>query len=67
MPHGRKYCAADVRLDLIDVFSGEADSSTVIEGRSGLVTLGDDHPQYLLATPITEYLGAVIDTPAQVP
>ncbi|GGK02611.1 DUF4823 domain-containing protein [Pseudomonas matsuisoli] len=45
----------EVKIDLIDVFSANVESSTLIEGKSGIATLGGDHPQDLLPEPINEY------------
>ena len=44
-----------VELELIDVFSGEVQAQTMIEGRSGNATLGGDHPQDLLPEPLNKY------------
>ncbi|MGE8503852.1 MAG: DUF4823 domain-containing protein [Pseudomonas sp.] len=52
-----------VKIDLVDVFTGEAESSTLIEGKSGIATLGGDHPQDLLPEPINEYFQSVFSTP----
>ncbi len=53
----------EVKIDLVDVFSGEAESSTVIEGKSGIATLGGDHPQDLLPEPINEFFSTVLGKP----
>lgn len=50
----------EVKIELIDVFSGKTESSTIIEGKSGTATLGGDHPQDLLPEPINEYFDAVL-------
>ncbi len=55
----------EVKIDIVDVFSGEAESSTVIDGRSGIATLGGDHPQDLLPDPINEYFRSALYGTAQ--
>lgn len=44
-----------IKIALIHVGSGKTMSSAVIEGKSGLSTLGGDHPQDLLSEPVDEY------------
>ena len=44
-----------VNIAVIDVQSGKQVSFASIDGRSGLATLGGDHPQDLLSKPINEY------------
>ncbi|WP_231708982.1 DUF4823 domain-containing protein [Pseudomonas denitrificans (nom. rej.)] len=55
----------EVKIDIVDVFSGEAESSTVIDGKSGIATLGGDHPQDLLPDPINEYFRSALYGTAQ--
>jgi hypothetical protein len=40
---------------VIDVASGEVLDSAVIEGKSKWATLGGDHPQDLLESPLSDY------------
>jgi hypothetical protein len=44
-----------VQVSVIDVASGEVVDSAVIEGKSKWATLGGDHPQDLLESPLTDY------------
>ncbi|MFP6847074.1 MAG: DUF4823 domain-containing protein [Pseudomonas sp.] len=48
-----------LKLELVDVFTGQTESTVVIEGKSGIATLGGDHPQDLLPAPIDEYFQAL--------
>lgn len=50
----------EVKIEIVDVFSGEAESSTIVEGKSGIATLGGDHPQDLLPEPINEYFSTLL-------
>ena len=50
----------EVKIEIVDVFSGEAESATTIEGKSGIATLGGDHPQDLLPDPIYEYFSSIL-------
>lgn len=45
-----------VKIEFVDAFSGNVESSAIVEGKSGIATLGGDHPQDLLPEPIIEYL-----------
>lgn len=45
-----------VKIEFVDAFSGNVESSAIVEGKSGIATLGGDHPQDLLPEPISEYL-----------
>ena len=49
-----------VRIEVVDVFSGQVADSAVVEGKSGIVTLGGDHPQDLLPEPIDDYLQSLL-------
>lgn len=49
-----------VQIELVDVFSGQVETSAIIEGKSGVATLGGDHPQDLLPEPISEYLQTLL-------
>lgn len=44
-----------IKIQILDVKSGETISAATIDGKSGLWTFGGDHPQDLLPTPIQEY------------
>ena len=44
-----------IKIALIHVGSGKTMSSAIIKGKSGLSTLGGDHPQDLLPEPVDEY------------
>jgi hypothetical protein len=44
-----------IKIAVIHVGSGKTLSSAIIKGKSGLSTLGGDHPQDLLTEPIDEY------------
>jgi len=45
-----------VRLDVIDVASAKRIASATIDGKSGISTLGGDHPQDLLYEPMAKYI-----------
>jgi len=47
---------AEVRIKVIDTASERLLASGLISGRSGLATLGGDHPQDLLPQPTEEYV-----------
>lgn len=49
-----------VRIEVVDVFSGQVEDSAVVEGKSGIVTLGGDHPQDLLPEPIDDYVQSLL-------
>jgi hypothetical protein len=44
-----------IKVAIIHVGSGRTMGSVIIKGKSGLATLGGDHPQDLLPEPIEEY------------
>lgn len=46
----------EVKVDVINVRTGDVISSGIIKGSSGLVTLGGDHPQDLLPGPVAEFV-----------
>lgn len=46
----------ELKIDVIQVSSGETLSSGVVEGKSGLATFGGDHPQDLLPEPVGEWI-----------
>lgn len=45
-----------VKISILEVSSGSELDSVIIEGESGLATIGGDHPQDLLPKPIDEYV-----------
>ena len=49
----------EVKVDVVNVRTGDLISSGVIKGRSGLATFGGDHPQDLLPEPVAEFLSSV--------
>jgi hypothetical protein len=49
----------EIKVDVVDLRTGDVISSGVIKGRSGLATLGGDHPQDLLPEPVAEFLSSV--------
>lgn len=49
----------EVKVDVIDVRTGNVISSGVIKGSSGLATLGEDHPQDLLPEPVAEFVSSL--------
>lgn len=44
-----------IRLQVIEIETGRTVSAVTIEGKSKWATFGGDHPQELLADPLTEY------------
>ncbi len=50
-----------VRIDLLDVATGEVVDSAKIEGKSGLGTFGGDHPQDLLDEPIGGFIDSLYE------
>ena len=50
-----------VKIEIIRVDTGESVDSVVISGKSGLATLGGDHPQDLLPRPIEEYFATFFE------
>ncbi len=49
----------EVKVELVDVPSGSTITSAVIKGKSGLATLGGDHPQDLLPEPAEEFVSSL--------
>lgn len=49
----------EVKVEVIQVNSGQVISSGIIKGSSGLATLGGDHPQDLLPEPVAEFVSAL--------
>lgn len=49
----------EVKIELIDTTSGETATAVVIKGKSGIATLGGDHPQDLLPKPIQEFVASL--------
>jgi len=56
-----------VKLTVMEAASGRVVDSGVIEGRSGLATIGGDHPQDLLATPLQDYASSVTGPASRAP
>ncbi|WP_256670204.1 DUF4823 domain-containing protein [Pseudomonas sp. L-22-4S-12] len=54
-----------VKVELVDVFSGHSESSAIIAGKSGIATLGGDHPQDLLPEPIEQYFQTLLGRAAR--
>ena len=50
----------EVKIEVIQVNSGDTLSSGIVKGSSGLATLGGDHPQDLLPEPIAEFVAALL-------
>lgn len=46
----------EVKVDVVDLRTGDFISSDIIKGSSGLATLGGDHPQDLLPEPVAEFV-----------
>lgn len=49
----------EIKVDVVQVSSGDVISSGVITGKSGLSTLGGDHPQDLLPEPVAEFVDSL--------
>jgi Domain of unknown function (DUF4823) len=49
----------EVKIDLIETATGKLLDSVVIRGKSGLATLGGDHPQDLLPKPVDEFVSTL--------
>lgn len=49
----------DMKIDIIDATSGQVVTSTQIKGKSGIATLGGDHPQDLLPEPINKFVDSL--------
>ena len=49
----------EVKVDVVRVQTGDVISSGVIRGRSGLATLGGDHPQDLLPEPVADFVSSL--------
>ena len=48
-----------IRLELIEVSSGDTLDTTVLSGKSKWATFGGDHPQELLPEPLSRYVNAL--------
>ncbi|RRV10581.1 DUF4823 domain-containing protein [Pseudomonas sp. v388] len=46
----------EVKVDVVDLRTGDVISSGIIKGSSGLATLGGDHPQDLLPEPVVQFV-----------
>jgi len=49
----------EVKVDVVNVRTGDVISSGIIKGSSGLGTLGGDHPQDLLPEPVAEFMSSL--------
>jgi hypothetical protein len=49
----------EVRIEIVEISTGSTVSSALIKGKSGLATLGGDHPQDLLPKPIDEFIDSL--------
>jgi Domain of unknown function (DUF4823) len=49
----------EVKIDLIETATGKLLDSVVIRGKSGVATLGGDHPQDLLPKPVDEFVSTL--------
>lgn len=54
-----KSDVASVKLYIVAAKSGQIIDTAVISGKSGLATLGGDHPQDLLPKPTTDYASSL--------
>lgn len=50
---------SSIKILITDVISDRTIDSVVINGKSGLATLGGDNPQDLLPKPVSEYIGSL--------
>lgn len=50
---------ASIKIAVIDVATNATIDSVIIKGKSGLATLGGDHPQDLLPEPTEEYVASL--------
>lgn len=50
----------EVKIDVVEVRSGEVLGSGIIKGKSGTSTLGGDHPQDLLPEPMTRFVDSIL-------
>ncbi|MCO8161529.1 DUF4823 domain-containing protein [Pseudomonas sp. 21LCFQ010] len=49
----------EVKIEIVQVQSGDVLSAAIIKGRSGLATFGGDHPQDLLPEPVSEFVAGL--------
>ena len=49
----------EIKIEVVNTATGDAISSAVITGKSGLATFGGDHPQDLLPEPVEEFVSAL--------
>jgi hypothetical protein len=50
---------ASINVDIVDVTDGRTIESVVINDKSGIATLGGDHPQDLLPIPVEEFVSTL--------
>jgi hypothetical protein len=49
----------EVKIEVIDVASGNRIEAAIVKGKSGLATFGGDHPQDLLPEPVEEFVSSL--------
>lgn len=49
----------EIKLDVVNLRTGDVISAGVIKGSSGLATFGGDHPQDLLPEPVAEFVSSL--------
>lgn len=49
----------EIKVDVVNIRTGDVISSGVIKGSSGLATFGGDHPQDLLPEPVAEFVSSL--------
>jgi len=49
----------EIKIEVIDVATGDAIASTIVKAKSGIATFGGDHPQDLLPKPIEEFVSSL--------
>lgn len=46
----------EIKIDIVDVATGETSTSTIIKGKTGVANFDSDHPQDLLPQPIEDFV-----------
>lgn len=49
----------EIKIDVVQAHTGNLINSVIIQGTSGLSTLGGDHPQDLLPHPVAEFASSI--------
>lgn len=49
----------EVKIEIVDSASGQAVTSAIVKGKSGLATFGGDHPQDLLSEPVAQFVSSL--------